>query len=266
MGNYTREQYHSYLNRPKWRSEFARQGAYFGVELELEPMVGSSYHTILAAMPDVGGRRPLTEHDASLSYHGVEIIFPPITLSSYKNKNSVFRRVLDSLHGSTRTTYACGMHVSVNRNGWTSTQVQRFTAILHNLPPEWLQNIGGRQLNRYCSQMRRASLDSYNSLYYHMYCAEPGRSRIECRFPAATTDHVRVTNIIEFLTLVRDFVHNHSDKWDAPVVTFRSGYGETFDYSSVLQNFTAFLLSTKQGKKIGSILQNGYPRRATRVS
>jgi hypothetical protein len=83
-----------------------------------------------------------------------------------------------------------------------------------------------------------------------MYCAEAGERRIECRFPAATTDHKKVTNLVEFLTLVREFVHNHPDKWIDPVLR---------DYRPVLENFTAFLLSTKKGKHIGNILHNGYP-------
>ena len=259
MGNYTRQYYHSGSNRPEWRSNFQKHGAYFGIELEVEPRAGHSYASILAAMPDVGARRPLTETDASLSDQGVEIIFPPIMLGSYKNKNSVFRKVLAGLDGNTHFTNRCGMHTSVNRNGWTDEQACKFVALINNMPVTWLTNIGGRSLNQYCQQLRWLPLPSYRSLTMHRYAAEASPRRIECRFPGATTDHKRITNLIEFLTAVRDFVFNHPDKWIEPTVT-AGPYTAQYDYAAVLQNFVTYMLSSKQLKKIGSILHNGYPR------
>jgi hypothetical protein len=213
--------------------------------------------SILDSIPERKTYRPLVEHDNSLSSHGVELIFPPMKLSTYKNKASGFRQVLEGIKDTTRTTGNTGMHVNINTYGWTLEQVGKYMAVIHNLPSQWLVNIGGRQLNRFCYQMPR-QLPDYLRTYcarIHGYAIEYQGNRLEARFPSSTTEYAKIINLLSFFTLVKEFVFNHEDQWVAPNLLVNEEYPY---YVLMLENFSKFLVSTKEGTRIGRILYEGY--------
>lgn len=254
---YERSAYHS--QHPAWRSRFRRQGEYFGIELEREPIVNQHYSTVLTALPDLARYRPLVETDGSLSHNGIEFVFPPMKLSTYKNAKSGFRQMLKSMEETTRSTRNTGMHININTTGWPVENISRYMALIHNMPQNWLENIGGRQLNHYCRQYGGGSLAYVYDYCYrsHSYAIERGTNRMEARFPHSTTDHTKIVNLLEFFTELKAFVFDHEELW-VPPAEAPIGYGAV-SYVEVLRNLASFWLTTKTRKKIGGILTYGYP-------
>jgi hypothetical protein len=155
------------------------------------------------------------------------------------------------------------MHININTTSWPDGNISKYMALIHNMPADWLRNIGGRTLNRYCQQLSGATptyLYDY-CVRSHSYAVERGAYRLEARFPNSTTDHVKIVNLLEFFSELKTFVFGHPELWVEPaVMQGPAGYNDRRDYAPVLENFVNFMLQTKNRKRIGSILTYGYPR------
>lgn len=243
MGNYRRTGYHG-MN-PEWRNTSNLRGKYIGVEFECIAANGiGGYHTLLQLLPDFKfGRNPITESDGSLSStNGVEIVFPPVSYRQLKNPKSVFARSIASLHGKTSTrSRQPGMHLNINIMGWTSDKQQIFSAVFHKLPRARLEAMGGRSLNRYCSQYNRNSLTNYRGSMWHSVACNKG-NRIELRFPKPTTDHKKIVQLVEAVEAIEMFA-NYASKKLALVIKYNR------DLSKLISDLDKYLRSTKRGKK-----------------
>lgn len=199
-----------------WRRSNGLSGKFIGIEWELEAQTGKGYTHIIKAMPDhhedVDGPAPHMESDGSLDHvRGVEIIFPPVSPASIRDPKSYLHRSVLAVDaaGICALTNRCGMHMNINCNGWSDYKKAIFMAVVHWMPREKLEKLGGRELNGYCSQDQNHSLESYTwePGDEHGYAAEHKNSgtRIECRFPGATTDIQVIIRLTYFFEYLEDF-------------------------------------------------------------
>lgn len=245
MGKYVKREYHSYSDygrawwdttenkrqrNQSWRSDFDKEGPYIGVEFECISSAGN-YSVLLDALPNFPfGREPLAEDDGSLpGRSGLELIFPPVSYKQLKKSSSVFGKCIAALDGKITTDRnITGMHMNVNTNHWSADKKLLFIATFHNIMQEALECIGGRQLNTYCKQLPDEGLYYYEDVCDHSYCAEYLDNRVELRFPKSTTDHSKVTQLIEFIEVVETFAevevancHQYEDSTHALEASFR---------------------------------------------
>lgn len=236
MGNYTRRSYHS--EWPAWRNSGNLNGKYIGVEFECEPKGTDSYRKILDLLPDFKfGRSPLTESDMSLGSNGVEIVFPPVSYKQLKNKKSVFAKSIAALHGNLKNTTRTGMHLNVNTRGWSVQHKEIFVAVFHHISQDALETIGGRKLNRYCSQSKFQRLQEACYCGGHQYAAEWRGNRIELRFPKPTTDHEHIKKLVEFIEMAERFAKLKRNPMPTSTVNLE-------------QKFKKYLQGSKKGKRV----------------
>jgi hypothetical protein len=213
-----------------WRRSHDLKGKFIGVELELEASNGESYYAILNALPvhneAKDGPAPEAEEDATIDRHsGIEIIFPPISPAMLRDKKSYFYRAVDAINRAniTDNPVNCGMHMNINCNGWPDLKKAIFVGMIHNMPRADLVRMGGRQLTDYCEQYRFESSFKRSIKKYgyepddcHDYACEhkEGGTRLECRFPAATTSMTIIARISYFLEYLEDFADEfHATSW-----------------------------------------------------
>ena len=236
MGSYTRRWYHS--EWPEWRNSNNLNGKYIGVEFECEPKGTDSYRKILDLLPDFKfGRSPLTESDMSLGPNGVEIVFPPVSYKQLKNKKSVFAKSIAALNGNLKNTTRTGMHFNVNTHGWSVQHKEIFVAVFHHISRDALETIGGRKLNRYCSQSKFRYLQSANGLGGHRYAAEWRANRVELRFPKPTTNHEHIKKLVEFVEMAERFAKLKRNPMPTTTVNLE-------------QMFKKYLQGSKKGKRV----------------
>lgn len=152
MGNYNKTSWHARDSfgpgMPRYNHELV--GDYVGIELELDLGSAGSYRSILDAIPNPpeGEAGPLTETDGSLSDSGgVEIIFPPIPVSTFSRRGSFFKNAINSLQrevGAHAERENCGMHINVNVADWDQNLKDLTLLLFHYLPPELIGKVGGR--------------------------------------------------------------------------------------------------------------------------
>jgi hypothetical protein len=206
-----------------WRRSNDLKGKFIGIEWELEAKTGKGYTAIIKAMPDhhedVDGPAPHMESDGSLDHvRGVEIIFPPVSPTSIRDPKSYFHRSVVAVDaaGITQLHNRCGMHMNVNCNGWSGMKKAIFMAVIHLMPQEKLEKLGGRELNGYCAREEHYSLASYEwePSDDHGYAAEHKNSgtRIECRFPGATTNIQTIIRLTYFFEYLEDFAEAYAKK------------------------------------------------------
>lgn len=203
MGNYSRNSYHG--NYPEWRNTNKLTGDYVGIELEVVSRT-SSYQSILRALPNFsGGRKPLAEQDASLSYNrGVELIFPPVRYRQLKSPNSVVARAMEAIKRTTVPRLGAGMHININTKGWTPEKKKVFCGVFHGLPKENIRRLGGRPPTVYCRQRPKLDVTRVGA-DYSRGCTAIHTSRIELRFPRGTTSHKKLVEIMEFVQAAEKF-------------------------------------------------------------
>lgn len=211
--NIQKKGYHSTM--PDWRRGIGITGKVVGIELEVEGTSGNNYERLIGLMPEL--RTPdevAVESDGSLSHeYGMEIVFPPISYDNIKKGLCNVTKVMESLDGSVQDRFTggnAGMHMSVNRAHWSSRKLAYFTAVIHNIDKNKLQNIGGRTLTGYCQQHKDGSYAADILRYSagpcgHAYAAEPKGTRVELRFPRSTTNVARLKALVTFIELVEEF-------------------------------------------------------------
>lgn len=213
---YAREGRHS--RAPAWARAQKLEGKYFGVELEIHHARG--YQRLLKLLPETDNplERPCCEMDGSLDMHnGLEIVFPPIKYDTIRAPDSFFAKSLAALRDGGASVPKnldwrgdiYGMHINVNSADWTPIQRQRFCALLNWCPDSWIIAIGGRKLGMYCArqhhwEMRGYILGGMGAGNRGMTAIRSGGSRIEVRFPIATTDHHKVVMLTHFLEVIED--------------------------------------------------------------
>lgn len=246
MGNYSRQGYHESRNA-RWRNNFNKQGAYVGVELELE--VTGGYNRLLSLLPNFrNNRAPLMEVDGSLTdAGGIELVFPPIQLRNLLRKGSVFTQCLDKAEEvGVRTGRNVGMHLNVNTSGWSFLKETMFVLVVHHMPQQLLERLGGRRLTSYCEQYTLCSqhydeddLDGVREEMtdMHSYAAEFKNHRIELRFPNSTTDKVRIKHLMSFIQHLSSF---------AGTINTQSEY----DMDEIVKSFFTHLEKSKTGKAL----------------
>jgi hypothetical protein len=220
-----------------WRRANDLQGKYIGVELELEAANSKSYQFILQAMPEHDehndGPSPEVEQDGSIDdYSGIEIIFPPVRPHNLRSKAGYFRRAVEALDASgvVACSEACGMHMNVNTNGWVVGKMAIFSAMINcAMPQKVLEKMGGRKLNDYCSQYReewrRVHQYSHTPGDSHDWACEQKGSRMECRFPAATTNMDDIIRISYFLEYLEEFAEAHGGtEWKDTFKSYKGMY------------------------------------------
>ena len=203
VNNYYKSSYHS--SRKSWRSHNYRpKGMKIGIELEVEHPQG--YREAIKRIPKFRSYMPDFEEDMSLDYQrGVEIIFPPLSPSTIRNKNSTFSRAIKAIDESgVEDSHRCGMHMNVNTSDWEWNKINRFGALVLSLPRPVLENIGGRTLTRYCGMMHTDYLDYWYEYAEesHDYAVSFRRNRLELRFPASTTCLRKINLLVYFIEAV----------------------------------------------------------------
>lgn len=203
VNNYYKSSYHS--SRKKWRSHnYSPKGMKIGIELEVEHPNG--YHEAIKRIPKFRSYMPDFEEDMSLDYRrGVEIIFPPLSPSTIRNKNSTFSRAIKAIDESgVEDSDRCGMHMNVNTSDWEWHKINRFGQLVLGLPRHVLENIGGRTLTRYCGMMHWYYLDDWYEYAEesHDYAVSFRRNRLELRFPASTTCLRKINLLVYFIEAV----------------------------------------------------------------
>jgi hypothetical protein len=258
MGNYTSDAYHG--ARRQWPRVQAPIGRYVGIELEVSHNAG--YQHLLEILPDPPSEdmRPATETDGSLPFAtGLEIVFPAFKYKDVQSKTGFLAQTMEVLRvANTRHAAGYGMHVNVNTVGWSQEKCQLFHALIHWMPAINLEHIGGRRLNAYCQQFRMP-LANYTEGRWRA-CTASRENRIECRFPKSTSDHDRLSLIVDFLTLVERYV---SVKRNAVRLTAAVALRYTPAISQkVLNDFCAWLANIKRdnASKVREVLLNGYPQ------
>lgn len=223
-----------------WRRSDGLLGKYIGVELELEAADEDNWNVIVDAMPEhiegEDGPAPDFEEDGSLDeYSGVEIIFPPMKPSAIRSRRSYFNRSIRAIHdaGVAVPTYACGMHMNVNAWQWNRIKKALFSAMINRMPKAHLEKLGGRKLNGYCMQYRGHTWPNMRSYATypdneHAHACEDKGNRLECRFPAATTDIRVIARLSYFLEFLEDFCEeNATEDWKERLQSYANLY-ETF--------------------------------------
>lgn len=217
-----RRSYHSSTNG--WRRAGNLIGKAIGIELELEG--NETYVEVLTALPEhdveVDGPQPHFETDNSLDYsRGVEIIFPPYSPAAIRTGQAYVAKAMRALDEAdvVQVSTRCGMHMNVNINGWSDHRRAVFVGVIHNMPVDALEKLGGRRLNRYCSQFRNSNLSTYitRPADGHTHAAEhkAGGGRVELRFPGATTVLEDMSRIAAFIDLLDDYAEAMPENWNA---------------------------------------------------
>lgn len=260
MGNFTRKVYHS-----RQRTHDALSGRHAGIELEINHNRG--YNRLLELLPDTppGQDTVDVEMDGSLPLTtGAEIIFPPIKYGEVKRDTSYIAKAFKSLGdgGAGAPTTRFGMHININTREWSRRQMQLFVAVINSINPLWLQHVGGRALTAYCLQRPEARLLHYDSDGVMLRPAAHIRgrwTRIECRFPKATTDIKRVRMLLEFFELVEQFSKSEV-RYNAIDRKLQRVAFLTERKAVVDEAFRSWMLRLRSPKavKVREVLLNGY--------
>lgn len=186
----------------------------YGIELELEGL--NSRREVVDTFPEleVGDHPPPAfEVDASLSSKGVEVIFPPISAKQIKDPQSYINRAITTLRERrvVKPSNGAGMHINVNMRHLDNSINLLMAVVVHTMPRDRLTAIGGRPLNRYCSQRLglgnggllitqvRIELGGHNS------AANPLPDRLEMRYPVGSVDPGHIKRNIEFIEVLLRF-------------------------------------------------------------
>lgn len=214
-----------------WRQhDYKPKGELVGIELEMEHPIHRS--ALLNCIPEfTPTTRPITERDSSLDSTGVEIIFPPVSPRDLIKKRSAFSRTLTALAAAGATPSSdTGMHINVNTGDWTGDEVRAFTVMFNAMPARWLDNVGGRLPNDYCGQAEFEWWHEVDEDTSDHCAAAIKHNRVELRFPSATTNMTRVSNILLFIRHVHRYAKQNQrrlkrwvgdcdhddDFWDRP--------------------------------------------------
>jgi hypothetical protein len=142
-----------------------------------------------------------------------------------RDKTSYFYRAVDAINKAnvTDNSHKCGMHMNINCNKWPSMKKAIFVGMINNMPESALVKMGGRKLNDYCRQYHyresfKRSITNYQFFPgdFHDYACEhkQGETRLECRFPGATTSMTTIARISYFLEFLEDFADQfHATDW-----------------------------------------------------
>ena len=220
MAAYTRGQYHGRV--PEWRSNYRSNSPTIGIELEVEHPL--SYQRLLELLPEYKGvkiKQPITERDGSLlAGKGVEIVFPPYSRRTLRNKSSYFNRVVAALSteiGVQRSLV--GMHWNINTAGWSADKKNMFIRLVCCLPTLVVVALFGRRYNRYAQGVYSNTEDAHNSVAHP--AVELYSNRLELRIPHSTLDrkkHARILKAIEFFEKISELVDHEtfSDLYATP--------------------------------------------------
>lgn len=247
VNNYYKSRYHS--SRKRWRSHNYRpKGMKIGIELEVEHPQG--YHEAIKRIPKFRSYMPDFEEDMSLDcYRGVEIIFPPLSPSTIRNKNSTFSRAIKAIDESgVEDSDRCGMHMNVNTSDWAWYKIHRFGALVLGLPRDVLENIGGRTLTRYCSLLHTDYLDYWHDYAEnsHDYAVSFRRNRLELRFPASTTCLRKINLLVYFIEAVAKVAE------EVVVITGNRGYNADYLADRIKQ----YMPSSKKRDLLCAVLRS----------
>lgn len=218
---FERHAYHGDYTNPMVRSPVNATDKHIGIELEV---VGrNSYQELLSTIPHPKNskQRPLTECDASLPSTGLEIVFPPFSVASLKNKRGYFAKVLESLKPVVIDKHQrAGMHLNVAKLS-TANANGIFMALLHNLPARTAMTLfkrTGGQYHRslFYPRVEDYKFNPYNALNGNHSAAATyrignfaldlgGVKYIEVRLARSNVEHDEVIMIIKFLELAREF-------------------------------------------------------------
>lgn len=265
MGNYTRGAYHS--SRPSWRNGFNEEGNYVGIEFEVD---SHNYQTVLSLLPDFPADiRPLTECDGSLGSNGVEIVFPPISLSRLKRADCTFQRSIAAIKDAVIHSERTGMHMNVNTRGWSNDATAVFTAIVQHMDEEHLRNLGGRRPTDYCAQCKGRAFTRYRRGFVSHTVADNKDHRIELRFPMSTCNKETIDGLVDFIERLTAFATRNTEQARALVdnipLTEQSSVQVWYQepvvarYERLVAAFYTFLSKTKKGKKVLDILHTAKP-------
>jgi hypothetical protein len=242
-----RREYHE-DERP-WRRSKNLQGKWIGIELEAEHDDGYGVILQKIAIPRVDECDvPIFEEDGTIDdYEGVEIVFPPVKAESIMHDlDHYVRRAIKSVKASgAHFPDNCGMHISVNTNGWNNYKKAAFMLGIVGMPPGIMEKLGGRDVrwnesaasiypslnDRWGYADNRWTDFSYMPGSDHDHCAEwrdDGKS-CEIRFPKATADMRRLNKLLFWIDALTDFAD-----------TIRADYRPA-DHYAVYKDFLSWL-------------------------
>lgn len=203
--NLTRTSAHS--TRKQWRrGDHRAVGKKIGIEIEM--VSHASYTSILDVINTLPFSMDIaTETDGSLPFNaGMEVVFPPFSYKTLKNKKSKLSQLLTAVAPHRRRYTGAGGHFNVNTTGWSSTKIKAFMFLVHSAPPSLLTYVGGRNLTGYCRQQGLSSSLLIPGASTRGAAAYRG-NRIELRFPigvTSTDDISRVVRFVEFLEKISE--------------------------------------------------------------
>lgn len=226
-------------DRSSWRAYERYEGSLHGIELELDfrgatwdgeeddyYIEDSASDNALSFVDSLKnptkrqGPAPVFELDGSI-LNGVEIIFPPTPPRLLRSRHSYIASVVKmaasrvDLHLHSKT----GMHFNINIYKWKPHHVAAFIALMHNIPRKLYIKIGGRNLTSYCKRTANLRVEAYDNRQYteegdclaehddhdSVAAVRIDSDRIECRFPAATTDLNKIAMISLFFEEAEKF-------------------------------------------------------------
>jgi hypothetical protein len=172
----------------------------FGVELEIEPVRGSSQGQLVEALGGRTGEQFILKEDGSL-VDGVEIVTVPLTLENHLmrfNWQELLPSVL-SIGMSGAGTENCGMHVHINKAALSPLQIGKMLVFL-NSPAmrSRITTIAQRESNTYCERGEKKLTDGRGHSENRYDIVNVSLRTVEIRMFRGTLRADRVFKNLEF--------------------------------------------------------------------
>ncbi len=128
---------------------------FLGVELEASsrvPSTGARSEFITSVAKSTFGNHCIVKADSSTGRYGMEIVTVPATLDYHKKIfTEHFFNAPNALHKKITSNNACGIHVHISKNVFTSATLYRFLTFINNLDNHsFINAMAGRHENGYC--------------------------------------------------------------------------------------------------------------------
>jgi len=192
---------------------FPIQNGDFGVEIEI--VRRERYHycfnsTILAS--EFPEDKVLIKKDGSLPQGGFEVVFPPLSIEHWREKNKkISKRITDSKF--IRYSKFCGMHIHVDRGRFVSSlHLYKFTNLICS-NDDILYRVAGRRDTTYCHKNKKIALQireekrGWQSSRYQRINLQ-NKATVEVRMFRQPRSHFEILKNLTFLDSVLDYTTN----------------------------------------------------------
>lgn len=243
-----------------WRSRKDLEGNFVGLELETENENGGAAtdNAIVNSGVAFKGDPPICETDASLDgYKGVEVICPPVSLSSIHKTGGFVDKILEVLVESGATVDPprnYGMHMNINIKGWpyhfavlTTFVLRCLRSVATDLGKRTGEAGSAGNETEYWSPRNKVlvhenTFDVYNnSKYSPAWIRHNNPNVMEVRYPRAilTGEHIRRN--VSFVYSIYNFLLTPAGYWAAlfALTTNKYDFVETV-YLNWLQYSTTY--------------------------